>query len=171
MPAPPLGTVTIMNFNSNGTLGVPQITGDASGLLGTQVLLNNTSFPPPDFYTPFTYGTELSFDFAISGPAVMNPDGVSGSSTFAFSLLDNGNPPNPVLLQNPIPEGDLGGFAFTVDLNNDGSLNIQNYMASGTIGPAISGVPEPGTWGGLSLGLGALVLLGRSRALHHVRNL
>jgi hypothetical protein len=94
LPAPPSGTLTISSFSSDGTLGVPQLTGDASGSLATSVAINNT----PGFndnYTPFTFGNVLDFTFAFSGNAVDFPDGVSGASTFAFSMLDNNNPPIP----------------------------------------------------------------------------
>jgi hypothetical protein len=166
LPTPPAGTLTISKFTSNGTLGVGQITGDASGSLATQVILNNTGFPPADYFTPFTYGTTLSFQFAFSGLAVTNPDGVSGSSTFAFSLLDGANPPNPVLIQDPLPPDDPGGFAFTVDLNNDGSIKIQNFMTHGTVGLSTSGVPEPSTLGAAVLGL-LVLAMGRGRSKRH----
>jgi hypothetical protein len=118
-------------------------------------MINNTP-GYNDFFTPFTFGASLGFNLNFSGPAVDTPDPKSGGSTFAFSMLDNGNPPNPLLSNDPF------GFAFFVDLNNDGSTAVSNFMdlAVGTIslvppGPA---VPEPATLGLMALGIAAMGL-------------
>ena len=160
VPAPPPGKLTISNFLSDGSLGAPTLT-NATGSLATQVVLQNTGFPPSDYLTEFTYGALLKFTFTFSGLAVDVPDGISGASTFAFSLLDNSD--NPLLIPNPLPVDDPGGFAFTVDLDNTGKTTAKNFMNSGTISPAAPPgvVPEPNMIGVLMLCLSAVLLVSR----------
>ena len=169
IPMPPDGVVTIMDFFSDGVLGAAQLSGGALGDLSSQVTLDNSSFPPSEYYTPFAFGHTLTFLVMFSGPAVTNPDGVSGSSTFAFSMLDMADPPNPLLLPDPLPGNDPGGFAFTVDLNNDGSTTVNNFMGAGQITPAAppGAVPEPNMSGAVAACIAAIAASRfRRRSVH-----
>ena len=160
-------SLQILSFTSNGTLaGSPELTGDASGALpGTLTFDNGTGFN--DYFEGFTFGSTLSFDVSLYGPALSAPDGTSTSgSTFAFSMFSDAAGTTPTLTSDT-----TDGFAFTVDVNLDGSTTVTNYSSETGIvaasGP-VSAVPEPGNLALIGLGLGAISLVRRryNRAWH-----
>jgi hypothetical protein len=138
----PLTTQTaslqILDFSSDGSLaGSPSLTGDVSGALpGTLTYDNGTAYN--DYFEDFTYGTTLSFEVILYGPALSSPDGVSTSgSTFAFSMFSDPAGTIPTLTTDT-----AGGFAATVDVNLDGTTtitdpSIETSVASSTV------IPEP----------------------------
>jgi hypothetical protein len=80
----------ILNFASDGTLaGSPSLTGNVSGILaGTLTFVNGTGLN--DYFEDFTFGTTITFDVSLYGPALNSPDGVSTSgSTFAFGMFSD----------------------------------------------------------------------------------
>jgi hypothetical protein len=97
----------------------------------------------------------ISFEVSLYGPALSSPDGMSTSgSTFAFSMFSDLAGTMPVLTSDT-----TDGFAFTIDVNLDGSTTVNNFSAQTTVSPAgqpIGTVPEPG---GLTLMGAALVCL------------
>jgi len=133
-------SLQILNFSSDGTLvGSPALTGDVSGALpGTVTFDNGTGFN--DYFEGFAYGSTLSFQFSLFGPALSSPDGTSTSgSTFAFSMFSDAAGTMPVLTSDTV-----NGFAFTVDVNLDGSTTVTNSSAQTTVVPATGpAVPEP----------------------------
>jgi hypothetical protein len=139
-------SLQILDFMSNGTLvsgscasGGPCLTGDVSGTLpGTLTFDNGTGFN--DYFQDFTYGSSLSFDVSLYGPALSSPDGVSTSgSTFAFSMFSDSAGTIPSLTSDTAE-----GFAFTVDVNLDGSTTVTNFSTqSGVVPQGVSAVPEP----------------------------
>jgi len=139
--------LSILNFSTDGSLGGPVLTGDASGALpGTVLFDNGSSFN--DYFTGFTYGTTLTFDVLLSGPALSSPDGVSTSgSTFAFSMFSDAAGSVPVLTTDT-----TDGFAVTVNVNLDGSTTLTNSSTE----TGISVVPEPATLPLFSIALAAL---------------
>lgn len=139
--------LSILNFSTDGSLSGPVLTGDASGALpGTVLFDNGSSFN--DYFTGFTYGTTLTFDVLLSGPALSSPDGVSTSgSTFAFSMFSDAAGSVPVLTTDT-----TDGFAVTVNVNLDGSTTLTNSSAE----TGISVVPEPATLPLFSIALAAL---------------
>lgn len=139
--------LSILNFSTDGSMGGPVLTGDASGALpGTVLFDNGSSFN--DYFTGFTYGTTLTFDVLLSGPALRSPDGVSTSgSTFAFSMFSDAAGSVPVLTTDT-----TDGFAVTVNVNLDGSTTLTNSSAE----TGISVVPEPATLPLFSIALAAL---------------
>ena len=97
-----------------------------------------------DYLEGFTYGSTLSFQVSLYGPALSSPDGTSTSgSTFAFSMFSNAAGTNPVLTTNT-----TDGFAFTIDVNLDGTTTVANFSTQTTVS-----VPAP------SIGHGLPVLL------------
>jgi hypothetical protein len=141
-------SLQILGFSSNGTLvGSPSLTGDASGTLpGTLTFDNGTGFN--DYFEGLTFGSTLSFEVSLFGPALSSPDGVSTSgSTFAFSMFSDSAGTIPVLTTDTTQ-----GFASTIDVNLDGSTTVTNFSTQ----TATSTVPEPG---GLVLLLGAITTL------------
>lgn len=127
-------SLQILSFSSDGALsGSPSLTGDVSGALpGTLTFDNGTGFN--DYFQGFTFGSTLSFDVSLYGPALSSPDGVSTSgSTFAFSVFSNTAGTIPVLTTNT-----TDGFALTVNVNLDGTTTETSFLPT-------SGVPEPGT--------------------------
>jgi hypothetical protein len=131
-------SVKILSFASNGTLiGPPFKTGDASGgpLPTTVSLDNGTQYN--DYFEAFTFGTSLSFNLRLSGPAVQSPDGISTSgSTFAFSMFSDAAGTVPTLTSDP------NGFAARVDINLNGTSTAASPSSQTTIGLA----PEPGSF-------------------------
>jgi PEP-CTERM motif len=141
-------SLQILGFTSNGTLaGGPTLTGDVSGALpATLTFDNGTGFN--DYFEGFTFGSTLSFDVSLFGQALSAPDLISTSgSTFAFSMFSDAAGTVPALTTNT-----TDGFAFTVDVNLDGTTTVTNFSTQTSVVPATSGVPEPGTLTLIALG-------------------
>jgi PEP-CTERM motif len=141
-------SLQILGFTSNGTLaGSPTLTGDVSGALpATLTFDNGTGFN--DYFEGFTFGSTLSFDVSLFGQALSAPDLISTSgSTFAFSMFSDAAGTVPALTTNT-----TDGFAFTVDVNLDGTTTVTNFSTQTSVVPATSGVPEPGTLTLIALG-------------------
>jgi hypothetical protein len=140
-----------LGFTSDGTLAgnCPCGTGDVSGPLpATLTLDNGTAFN--DYFDDFTFGSTLSFEVSLYGPALSSPDGVSTSgSTFAFSMFSDPAGTVPVLTSDT-----TDGFAFTVGVNLDGTTTGNNFSPETSVGTA-NAVPEPS----------GVVLIGTSVAL------
>lgn len=159
-------SVQILNFASDGALAgnCPCGTGDVSGQLPAALtFVNDTGFN--DYFDSFTYGTTISFAVSLFGPALSSPDGVSTSgSTFAFSLFSDAGGTMPVLTSDT-----TDGFAFTMDVNLDGSTTVTNFspqtgVTQMTGAPGPSGVPEPGPLALMATALACLALFGRRGA-------
>jgi hypothetical protein len=153
----------ILNFTSDGALAgaCPCTTGDVTGQLPSTLSFDNGT-PFNDYFDDFTYGTTISFALSLYGPALDSPDGVSTSgSTFAFSMFSDAAGTMPVLTNDT-----TDGFAFTVDVNLDGSTTVTNYSAqTGVVGAGSSSVPEPGTLALSVTGLACLAMIAQ-RASH-----
>ena len=134
-------SLQILNFSSDGSLAgnCPCGIGDVAGELPLTVTFDNgTVFN--DYFDGFTYGSTLSFEVSLYGPALSSPDGVSTSgSTFAFSMFSDADGTVPVLTSNT-----TDGYALTVDVNLDGTTTVTNYSAQAGVSPLdASSVPEP----------------------------
>ena len=143
-------SLQILDFTSDGALaGSPALTGDVAGALpATLTFDNGTGFN--DYFEGFTFGSTLSFQVSLYGPALSLPDGVSTSgSTFAFSMFSDAAGTMPVLTTDT-----TDGFAFTVDVNLDGTTTVTNFSAQTTVVPATPAVPEPGTLPLMTIGIG-----------------
>jgi len=127
----------------------------SGSLPGTLTFDNGTAFN--DYFEGFTYGSTLSFQVSLDGPALSSPDGVSTSgSRFAFSMFSDAAGTIPTLTMN-ISEG----FAFTIDVNLDGTTTVTNYSAQTTVVPPTSAVPEPSALALLSIGVIGLGIMRR----------
>ena len=87
-------TLDILDFGSDGTLaGGPSITGDVSGgpLPTTLTFDNGSAFN--DYFEGFTFGSSLTFNVRLYGPAVNSPDGISTCLLYTSRTV-----PEPVLL-------------------------------------------------------------------------
>jgi hypothetical protein len=125
----------ILNLASNGTLaGSPSLTGDVSGTLpGTLTFDNGTGFN--DYFEGFTYGSTLSFEVMLYGPALTSANGTASSgSTLAFSMFSDASGTIPALTTDP-----ADGFAATINVNLDGTTTVTNFSPQTSINP----VPEP----------------------------
>jgi hypothetical protein len=155
----PLSTQTafleILGFSGDGTLsGGPALTGDVSGSLpATLTFDNETAFN--DYFEGFTFGSTLSFQVSLYGPALSSPDGTSMSgSTFAFSMFSDPAGTMPTLTSDT-----TDGFAFTVDVNLDGTTTVSNFSSQTSVVPAGTSTPEPGSAALLGTGLVCVVAL------------
>jgi len=117
-------SLQILNFTSDGTLaGSPTLTGDVAGALPATLTFDNGT-GLNDYFEGFTYGSTLSFQVSLYGPALSSPDGTSTSgSTFAFSMFSDAAGTIPALTTDTID-----GFAFTVDVNLDGTTTVTNFF-------------------------------------------
>ena len=157
-------SVQILNFSSDGSpTGSPTLTGDASGALpGTLTFDNGTGFN--DYFQELTFGTTISFDVSLYGPALASPDGTSTSgSTFAFSMFSNAAGTVPALTNDT-----TDGFAFTVEVNLDGTTTATNSSDQTTVSAASGSgtpgtVPEPGSFLLIATMLGMAVGFGHLR--------
>lgn len=142
----------VSSFASDGTLEAPAVSGDVTGTLPPSITLNNDT-PFNDYFTAFTFGDTLSFSLTLGGPAVDSPDGLAASgSTFAFSVFSDDGA-TPLLTSNT-----LDGFAFTFDVELNGSTKLTNFSDATSVTQAISGVPEPATGWLCGASLMALIL-------------
>jgi len=119
-------SLQVLTFATNGTLsGGPMLTGNVAGTLPATVTFDNgTGFN--DYFQGFTLGSILMFQVGLYGPAVSSPDGVSTSgSAFAFSMFSNAAGTTPVLTTDT-----THGFAFTVNVNLDGTATVTNSAGS-----------------------------------------
>ena len=145
-------SLQILNFSSNGTLaGSPILTGDISGLLpGTLTFDNGSGFN--DYFEGFKFGSTLSFNASLFGPALSAPNGTSTSgSAFAFSMFSDAAGTIPTLTTDL-----TDGFAFTANVNLDGMTTISNFSAQTSIVPQTNAVPEPS---GIALSAASLILV------------
>jgi hypothetical protein len=150
-------SLQILSFASDGALaGNPTLTGDVAGTLpATLTFGNGTAFS--DYFDGFTFGSTLSFQVSLFGPALSSPDGTSTSgSTFAFSMFSDTLGTIPVLTTDT-----TNGFAFTIAVNLDGTTTVTNSSAQTTVVPATGppAIPEPGTLPLMAAGIGLWLVL------------
>jgi hypothetical protein len=154
-------SLQILNFASDGTLAgnCPCGTGDVSGQLPAALTFDNgTGFN--DYFDQFTFGSAMSFDVSLFGPALSAPDGVSTSgSAFTFSMFFDPEGTLPVFTNDT-----TNGFAFEIDVNLDGTTTVTNFTEGAAIVTAESSTPEPGSFVlvGAALVCCAALRLGRS---------
>ena len=102
------------------------MSGNASGSLPGDLQFNNgAGFN--DYFQAFTFGSSVSFDIALDGPALDSPAGYGSGSTFAFSIFSDTDGTMPALTSDMV-----NGYALTVDINPDGSTTLRNYTSSPT---------------------------------------
>jgi len=155
-------SLQILNFTSDGALAgnCPCGIGDVTGQLPSTLTFDNgTGFN--DYFDDFTYGDTISFAVSLFGPALSSPDGVSTSgSTFAFSMFSDPVGTTPVLTTDT-----TDGFAFTIDVNLDGSTTVNNFSPETTVVAAdAAGVPEPASFALVGAAIASLCLFLRRRA-------
>jgi hypothetical protein len=149
-------SLQILDFSSDGSLaGSPSLTGDVSGALpGTLTYDNGTAYN--DYFEDFTYGTTLSFEVSLYGPALSSPDGVSTSgSVFAFSMFSDPAGTIPALTTDT-----ADGFAATVDVNLDGTTTVTDPSTQTTVDSSTV-VREPSSLLLLATGLSGLAAMFR----------
>jgi hypothetical protein len=158
-------TVTLSNFafGSGGAMGLPQVSGGASGDFYSTVTLTDSDFFN-GFVQQFVPGTVLSYRLDLT----TNVDAGGVPDLFAMSILDGNG--------SEIPTLDPSGTNTLLTVTIDSPLGIQSWTTDPSIAtstgnfitmgaPVVSdagSVPEPSTF--LLLGIGAAGLLGLRRA-------
>ena len=152
-----LALADILNFSSDGSLaGSPSLTGDVSGALPATVTFDNGG-ALNDYFDGFKFGSTLTFEVRLYGPAVNSPDGVSTSgSSFAFSMFSDPAGTVPALTTDA-----TDGFAITLDVNLDGSVTPTFFSSQAMLAP--SAVPEPVSTVLLGLGFAVIGTANRRR--------
>ena len=151
-------SAAVVNFNGDSVLIPPGTnTGDSMGQLPGAINMDNgTSFN--DYIEGITFGTTITFDLLLDGPAINSPDG-TGGGTFTLDFL-NSDQSGYLFTNDPINDVPV----FTVDINGDGTTTAMNYPSAGNGPPVVtySGpteIPEPATLGLLCAALGVLTTL------------
>ncbi len=138
-----LASLQILNFASDGTLAgnCPCGIGDVSGQLpATLTFDNGTAFN--DYFDQFMFGSTISFDVSLFGPALSAPDGVSTSgSAFTFSMFFDPGGTFPVLTTDT-----TNGVAVEIAVNLDGTTTVTNLTEGAAFVNAESSAPEPGSF-------------------------
>ena len=149
-------SVQVLNFTSDGLLlGGPALTGDVSGGPLPLALTFDNLTGLNDYFQGFNFGSTLFFDVSLYGPALSSPDGTSTSgSTFAFSMFSDRAGTVPALTNNL-----TDGFAFTVDVNLDGTTTVTNFSDQTTVVPAADAVPEPSSFVLIGIALACCMVL------------
>jgi hypothetical protein len=154
-------SLQILNFTSDGTLAeaCPCGTGDVSGQLPSTLTFDNGT-GLNDYFDDFTFGSTLSFQVNLYGPALSSPDGISTSgSTFAFSMFSDSGGTVPALTTDT-----MDGFAFTLDVNLDGTTTLNNFSSEASVSQVSAGTPEPNTMILIGSAIPLLGLWNRRRA-------
>jgi len=144
-------SLQILDFTSNGALAgnCPCGTGDVSGQLPATLTFDNLA-GFNDYFDDFTFGATISFNLSLYGPALSTPDGLSTSgSRFVFSIFSDTAGTVPALTTDT-----TDGFAFTVDVNLDGTTTVANSSAQTTIAPVGGSTPEPAGWAEMAVAIG-----------------
>lgn len=143
---PPGNTVAILNFNTDGTLGLVSTIGDVSGTLPGQVTLGDASF-----FNEYAQAIVLVNFISFIFDATANiPDSGSFPDAFSLFLLD------PLTGLSLVTTSDPTG-ANALFLYSIGEPNPLALYASSQVTVSVQTVPEPG---GLVLVLTALAIAG-----------
>jgi hypothetical protein len=157
----------ILSFSSAGSLSACGAnvqgfcaTGDVTGTLpGTLTFDNGAVFN--DYFDDFTFGSTLSFEVSLFGPALSAPDGISTSgSVFAFSMFSDAAGTVPALTTDQV-----NGFATTINVGLDGTTTVTDLSSQTTVTPAASAVPEPSSLALLGTVMLLAIYLQRRRAV------
>jgi hypothetical protein len=142
--------------SGNGTIGA------VSGMLPGTVTLMNSQPNPNEYTEAMTFGTTITFDLDLYGPAISNPNG-EGGGTFILDFLnaDQSGYLFTADSQNDVP-------VFTVTINGDGTTTAQTYPSQNNGPPVVTfvgptAVPEPSSVLLISSGLLGLLLVGLRR--------
>jgi len=162
----------VTNFVTDGVLN-PADTGNGtvgavSGMLPGTVTLMNSQPSPNEYTEAITFGTTITFDLDLYGPAISSPNG-EGGGTFILDFLNSDQSGYLFTAdsQNDVP-------VFTVVVNGDGSTTAQTYPSQNNGPPVVTfvgptAVPEPSAVLLVGGGVLALALFGRRRIVSSVK--
>jgi len=151
----------VANFATDGVLDPAApftgSTGEVSGMLPGTVTLTNSE-TTNEYSEGITFGTTITFDLDLYGPAISDPNG-EGGGTFTLDFFNDNGYLFTNDSQNDVP-------VFTVDINPDGTTTAQTYPSQNDGPPVVtfSGpteVPEPSAVALLGGGLLTLSYLSR----------
>ncbi len=153
----PFVSLDISSFDLHGgsfTPGDLEISGDVSGTLAGDLILDDGGFPN-DAFQPVELGTSISFIATFSGAGVDNP--ASPGAAFGFSIYDNAN--------NALLTTSVDGTIAGVNLDAGGVVPYTNpaTVGGGPVATVSVVTPEPATMVEMMLGLGLCVVVMRVR--------
>lgn len=105
-----VATAQVVGFTVNGgsVSGSPTLMGDAAGTLPGTLAFQNTA-PDNEYYQNITFGSSVTFELVLSGPAITSPNGSTDGTSFFLSFYTPGF--GAILLTNdsagPIVEADI----------------------------------------------------------------
>lgn len=136
-PSSLAASVAVTGFVSDATLdGTSQADGGGSGILpGSLTIANSTAFNA--VLQGLTFGSFLSLELAITGPAVDTPTIGADTSSFSLSLLDSAF--------IPLLTTDFLGDILTIDLLDNGESTVTTFDADGVGTPSVVTVSSPAT--------------------------
>jgi len=136
------------------------LTGDASGTLAGDLLLdNNSGFN--DAFQPVQLGASVTFLATFSGAGVDNP--ASPGTSFGFSIYDNAG-------TTPLLTTSIDGTIAGINLDANGVAPFTNPAAGGSSVATTSELPEPVSSVSMVLGL-CLVAVRARRASRYPKSL
>lgn len=155
----------VTNYSSDGVLIPPgtNANADSTGQLPGTVSMDNNN-GGSDYIEELTFGTTISFQLDLSGPAIQTPDG-EGGGEFILDFL-NSDQSGYLFTDDPLNDVPV----FTANINPDGSVTAANYASQDNGTPVVtftevSQVPEPSTIWLIAGGLLAIVALRRRRVV------
>lgn len=154
---PPMNSVTITGFASNGSLGSISTMGDVTGTLSGVLTIGDSSFFN-EYAQGIVLGSIISFTFEATNN-VADPE--SFPDAFSFFLLDPGTGLSLVTTSDLTGANAL--FLYSIGVPNP----LEVYESSEVRVVVVKAVPEPG---GLSLVVGGLLALAAMRRARRKRN-
>lgn len=156
-------TATVTNFSAGGGTLASAVDrfGAVTGTLPGTVIFNSTPLQLNDYFQGIQFGSSLSFNVTLSGPALDAPSGATSGSVFSLLLFKDANGTMPLFASSSNPDG----FLLRILINPDGSTSVLRDAPASVLNVTqqAAAVPEPATMILLSTGLAGFAATIRRR--------